>query len=390
MVLSQKGYTGEKLLHAAKLDPFNPDPLHKLGLLYQWNLIQVDLKESVQYLRRAIQRNPLEQEYWLNLARVLQRMGEVHASERALEKAILVFPTSYRGRWVAGNLLLQRGQVEKTLPHFSYILSKYPNQASLVYDVCLKALNNPDFILEKLIPEDPSSLNQYLIYLYGIRDTTSARKAWAKLISLDYKPDRRETIRHVDFLISRAELAYAAQIWKDRLKEEGLPAPSDENPVTNGGFERETVLGGGFDWRTGNVTGAEVIFDHSVFFEGESSLKITFDGKENLDFHHVYQYVALKPNTDYLLKAHMKTKALTTKSGPKIEVRGVGPAFRKESESLIGDNDWKELTVAFSTPSGSQGVIVRVRRMKTPKFDRFISGTVWLDKVHIREIPNNQ
>jgi hypothetical protein len=385
-LLSQKGYTRESLLDAAELDLSNPDPFYKLGIIHQWNLLSVDLEESAHYFQKAIQRNPLEQEYWLNLARVFQRMEDIAAFEHALENAILVFPTSYRGRWIVGNLLLQRGQLEKALPHFSYILSHYPNRGNLVYDVWLKTVDDPDFLLGRLIPSDSSSLNQYLIYLYGARDTESAGKAWAKLISSGYKPDRRETIRHVNFLISCGELTEAAQVWKARLKEEGLPGPPDENLVTNGGFETETGLGGGFDWRIRKVGGAEASFDHSVAFEGESSLKITFNGKENPDFHHVYQYVALKPSTRYLLTARMKTEAVTTKSGPKIEVLGVGPAFRKESKSLIGDNGWNELTIGFRTPARSQGVMVRVRRAKTDKFDRFISGTVWVDKVRIEEI----
>jgi hypothetical protein len=300
----------------------------------------------------------------------------------------MIFPTSYRGRWVAGNLLLQQGELERALPHFAYILAHYPNQSSLVYEVWGKALDDPDFILERLIPKDPSSLKQYLVYLYGIKDTKSAKKAWAKLASLGYKSDRRETIRHIDFLISRRELTEAAQVWKARLQEEGLGIPPDGNTVTNGGFEREKVLGGGFDWRIGTVTGAEVSFDHSVAFEGENSLKIAFNGKENVDFHHVYQYLALKPNTDYLLKAHMKTEGVTTKSGLKIEVWGLGPAFYRASAPplLTGDNDWKELTVPFRTPALSQGVMIRVRRARTDKFDRFISGTVWVDNIQIREI----
>jgi tetratricopeptide (TPR) repeat protein len=97
VVLSQKNYTVKSLLLAAKLDSSNPDPLHKLGVLYQWNLLQLDLKKSARYFRKAIQRNPLEQEYWLNLGRILQRMGEGEASERALENVVFVspiFPTS--------------------------------------------------------------------------------------------------------------------------------------------------------------------------------------------------------------------------------------------------------------------------------------------------------
>jgi len=388
VILSQKGYTRESLLHAARLDPSNPDPFHKLGLFYQWNLLEFDLAESARYFGRAIKRNPLEQEYWLNLARILHRMGKVGPSERALDNAILVFPTSYRGRWVAGNLLLQRGKLERALPHFSYILSQYPSQSSLVYGVWEKAVDDPDFILERLIPADPSSLKHYLAYLYGVRDTESAKKAWAKLTALGYEPDRRETIRHIDFLISCGELIEAGHLWTARLREEGLAVPSDGNLVTNGGFEREMVLGGGFDWRIGTVAGAEISFDQTVAFEGRSSLRLSFNGEENLDFHHVYQYVALKPDADYLLTARMKTQAVTTQSGLKVEVVGVGPAsrrFRRASEPLTGDNTWRRITVPFRTPTHSQGAIIRLRRMRTDKFDRFISGTVWIDDVHIRE-----
>jgi hypothetical protein len=386
MALSQKAYTRENLLEAARMEPSNPDPFQKLGVLHQWNLLQVDLEEAAQYSQRAIERNPLEQEYWLHLAMIFQRMGKPGASDHALQNALLVFPTSYRGRWVAGNLLLQRGELENALPHFSYILSYYPNQSGLVYDIWLKAVNDPDFILERLIPGDPSSLHQYLTYLYGVGDTNSARKSWAKLMSLEQKPDCAKAIRHIEFLISRGELTEASQIWKARLHQEGFDIPSDGNAVTNGGFEREKILGGGFDWKIHPVAGAEISFDQTVAIEGECSLKIAFNGKENVDFHHVSQYVALKPNTPYALTAHMKTKNITTKSGLKIEALGIGPAFYGASKSLTGNNDWNELTVAFRTPDHSQGGIIRVRRTKTDKFDRFISGTVWVDNVQIKEM----
>lgn len=386
MSLSQRAYTRESLLEAVRIDPSNPDPFQKLGVLHQWNLLQVDLKKAARYFQKAIEKNPLEQEYWLHLARIYQRMGEAGASEHALENAILVFPTSYRGRWVAGNLLLQRGKLERALPHFSYILVHYPNQSTLVYEIWGKAVVDPDFILERLIPEDPSSLNRYLAYLYGTKDTKSAKKTWAKLASLGFKADRHQTIRHIDFLISRRDLTEAAQVWKARLQEEGLAVPSDGNTVTNGGFEREKVLGGGFDWRIGTVAGAEVSFDHSVAFAGKNSLKIAFNGKENVDFHHVFQYVALKPNTDYLLRALMKTQGITTKSGLKMEVLGLGPRFYGASESLTGDHDWSEVMVPFRTPALSQGGMIRVRRARTDKFDRFIAGTVWLDNVQITQV----
>jgi tetratricopeptide (TPR) repeat protein len=375
----------ENLLKSTRLNPSNPDPYYRLGLLYQWDIRSIDLKESLKYLRKAIERNPLEQQYYLNLAKILYRSGEENASEQALEKAILVFPTSYQGRWVSGSLLLQQGISEKAIPHFTYILANYPNRSGLVYDVLFKAVNDTDFILEKVVPKDPSSMNQYLAYLYEIGDKESAKKAWEKKASYGIKNDRGENLRHIEFLIAHGDLKEAFRAWKARLQEEGLSIPRDGNLITNGGFEKREVLGGGFDWKIITVPGAEVSFDHSIAFGGKSSLRIVFNGKENVDFRHVYQFVALKPNSEYALKAHIKTMGVTTKSGVKIEISGVGAAFRGTSESLIGDNGWKELMISFRTPPQSQGGLVRVRREKTDKFDRYISGSVWIDNVQLKE-----
>jgi hypothetical protein len=375
----------ENLLRATRLAPSNPDPYYRLGLFYQWDIRHMDLRESAQYFRKAIERNPLEQEYWLNLAKICQRTGERTASEGALENGVTVFPTSYRGRWVSGNLLLLQGDFEKALPHFSYLLAHYPNQSSTVYDVLEKAASDSDFVLEKIVPKDPSSFRQYLSYLYETGDKDSVRKAWAKRFSFGYQADREQTLRHIEFLISRGELNEAFQVWKARLQEEGLSPFSDSNLITNGDFEKDQILGGGFDWKIEKVPGAEVSFDPSVAFEGKRSLKIVFNGKENVDFYHVYQFLPLKSDTEYVLRANVKTQAVTTKSGLKIEVIGVGQAFQRQSEALTGDNEWRELIVSFRTPAQSQGGLVRIRRDKTDKFDRIISGTVWIDQVSLTE-----
>jgi hypothetical protein len=115
-------------------------------------------------------------------------------------------------------------------------------------------------------------------------------------------------------------------------------------------------------------------------------LKIVFNGKENVDFHQVSQYVPLKSDTEYILKAYMKTKGITTRSGLKIEVSGINQETYQVSEPLIGDNDWKEMVASFRTAANSPGGLVRVRRERINKFDRLISGTVWIDNVQLTEV----
>jgi tetratricopeptide (TPR) repeat protein len=383
--LLQSQPSEKAFLRALRFTPLNPGPFYGLSLFHQWDLQHVDIKKSFAYLGQAIKRDPLEQAYWITLAKVYQRSGEKEAMEQALENAILVYPSSFQGRWAIGTLFLQEGTLEKALSHFIYILRYYPEQSGLVYDVWSKMVDDPDFLLEKLVPNEPSSLRDYLFYLYENKDSESAKKVWQKKMSLGFKANRTETLRHIDFLISSNELNEAREVWEARLQEEGVALQSDGNVIVNGGFEKERILGGGFDWKIADVPGAKVSFDQSVACEGRSSLKITFDGKENVDFHHIYQIVPLKPSRDYLLRAYMKTKGVTTKSGLKLETYGIDSTFYGSSETLTGDNEWKELSISFRTTAQSQAGVVRVRREKTNKFDRIISGTVWIDNVRLSE-----
>ncbi len=375
----------ERLLRANRLAPLNPDPYYRLGLFHQLEFQNIQPLKSLEFFCKAVERNPLELEYWKSLAMIFQRMGEGEAFERALQNVILVFPTGYPGRWAVGNLLLQQGDSEKALPHFSYILAHYPDLSGMVYDVWRRVAKNPDFLLENLIPKDPSAYSQYLLSLYREGDKEVVKKVWQRRASLGYKAKRPEFIHHINYLISHGDLNEAYRTFVAGLRQEGLPIPSRENLIVNGGFEVDKVMGDGFDWRIEPISGVEVFFDHTVAKEGKRSLKISFNGKENVDFSHVFQFVSLKPNHKYLLKAHLKTKALTTQSGIKLEIVGIGPAFYRTSETLTGDNDWRELSISFETPEKSQGGVVKFRRERTDKFDRFISGTVWIDNVRIIE-----
>jgi hypothetical protein len=382
---SRRAFNQDQLLLAAQIDLDNPDPFYQLSVLHQWDLRHMDLRKSNDYLRQAIKRTPLQQDYWLHLAMIFQNMDQMEDSERALEKALFVFPSGYRGRWIAGSLLLQQGAPEKALPHFSYILAHYPDESRSIYDLWQVVAKDSNFILEKLIPKDYASLRQYLIYLYEEREMEKAQKVWKRIESLGYQPDQKDTIRHIKFLISQGELKEAFQVWRTQVAVEEASIPADGNLVNNPGFEIEKSLGSGFDWTIDQTPGAAVSIDHSVAFEGKSSLKILFNGRENNDFYHVYQWIPWKPHTDYYLKVHMKTEGMTTQSGPKMEVSGIDSALYGASASLTGDNDWKELRMAFRTPTQSQGGLLRVTRQKAKNSDRSISGTVWIDDVRLFE-----
>src|SRR4030042_6521637 len=89
VTLYQANLSKESLLKAIQITPSYSDPYYRLGLFYQWEIRNINPKESLNYLLMAIERNPLEQEYWLNLARIYRSLGKTSAFEKAFKKDIL-------------------------------------------------------------------------------------------------------------------------------------------------------------------------------------------------------------------------------------------------------------------------------------------------------------
>ena len=92
--------------------------------------------------------------------------------------------------------------------------------------------------------------------------------------------------------------------------------------VWNGGSENEP-RDGGFDWRFLPVEGAEMRWDAADLHSGRRSLRVDFDGKNNVDFENVWQYVPVPPSTRYRFSAFFRTEDLTTDSGIHFDIRDV-------------------------------------------------------------------
>jgi tetratricopeptide (TPR) repeat protein len=220
--LLQSSPSKENFLRAIRLIPLSPDPYYRMSLFHEWEMKSIDPEESLKFLKKAIERNPFEQRYWLDLAQLLHLKGEKKDSEQVLEKAISVFPTGYRGRWVSGTLLIQQGSFEKAIPHFAYILSHYPNRSRLVYEISSRAIDDKDLLIERLLPRDPSSINRYIGYLCEIGDHELAKRAWRKKVSYGFKSNREETIRYIELLIGHGDLNEGFEVWEDALRSKGL------------------------------------------------------------------------------------------------------------------------------------------------------------------------
>ena len=65
----------ENFLETVRLIPLSSDPFYRMSLFHEWEMKIVDPQESLKFLSGAIERNPFEQRYWLNLAELLHLLG---------------------------------------------------------------------------------------------------------------------------------------------------------------------------------------------------------------------------------------------------------------------------------------------------------------------------
>ena len=157
--------------------------------------------------------------------------------------------------------------------------------------------------------------------------------------------------------------------------------------MTNAGFEKE-MTGLGFNWRyTANSKDKWTIRrSMSRAFNGTHSLKIIFEGKENISFVHLYQIVPVDPLKTYRLTYAWQSKDISTDQGPFVEIYGYDcQGLYVKGPMILGTNDWKKQHIEFTVPGDCDAVVIRLRRKASHRFDNKIAGTVWLDNFELEE-----
>ena len=128
-------------------------------------------------------------------------------------------------------------------------------------------------------------------------------------------------------------------------------------------------------------------FDRETKHSRERSLRLRFDGTQNLTDSGVHQSVWLTPGR-YLFRAWLRSRELSTDEGISFNLTsegGPGPSFT--TEPVLGSNDWKPVERVFVAPAGTRLARISLVRKQLLKFDNKLAGTLWIDQVSIGHEP---
>jgi len=322
--------------------------------------------------------NPYQSAYWLDLALAYYSIGAEYEQQQAILKATSVDPTTPDVAWNAASFFLAQGKVPEALHQFSVVM-RDPDMVTQSLDLCWRFSHDVSAI-EAILPPDPDVYLQFVQLLIMKNEWEAAHHVWSALLRLNQGFDYHQALFYVESLLRKHDVAGASEAWKELASRSATldHYSRTDNLVLNGDFA-EKILNAGFDWRY-SAQGVTVSLDTTEFHSGSRSLLISYTGG-GADSG-MFQYVPVKPNTQYTVSAWVKSEELQTANGPRISVSDVyDDKLYAVTQETVGTTVWHRLESSFQTVPETELLVIRFTR---DPGNTHIKGQFWVDEVSLR------
>jgi hypothetical protein len=227
-------------------------------------------------------------------------------------------------------------------------------------------------------------------FLSAKGDFEGAYQAWDQIVSNHSLFPYSSADPYLERLLNHGRYQDAWGVWQELKNMNVITKPADldgDNLVFNGGFE-QSPLEAGFDWRSRPAPYVSLDFADRSAYQGERCLRIDFTVSQNDEFEPASQILPAIPNQAYVLTASVRSKDITSDSGPRLRV--IDPAcpscLNASTGPTVGTTPWHRVTLEFSAGAQTQALRLSVWRPRGRTFPNEITGSFWLDSVSIRAL----
>jgi len=365
-------------------NPVYPAALANLLHLYGQS---PDPNQVIHLYLTAVRLSPFDAGYLADLAQANDWAGRTDLSLPLFQRAQKLFPNSPDINWKLANFYIRSGNTEDALLALKKILSSNIIDKNQIFALSDRAGIDSVTVVDKLLPPDILAYFAYLNFETQRGNFSAAQETWNRLLSLNSPFEPKEAFPFLDNLIKAHELDSASRVWSSLVSRfpDRIPSPaSANNLITNGNLQAD-ILDGAFDWRVFPVSGVAVNQDSIGPSVDARSLRVEFDGTQNLYYGSVLQFVPAQPRTKYTFSAFTRSQALTTEAGVGVQISHAYDPTKilGSTEPLMGTAPWSEQSFSFETPSETRLLIVRIVRLPSQKFDNKIAGAFWLSRVSL-------
>ena len=342
-----------------------------------WMIAPQDTEDLI---KSASQHYPLDARQWLDLAKISASQGDFGQVDRLLKKAIAIRPLHRPTLWSAAQIALQTGDAELAERQLRQWLQLYPRDTGQALFIGSRWIDDPGELLDRMLPSQREYLEEAMEVALRRNDFPLADAVWQRLAP---KPALDDPIflQYVEVLLKQGEVEHAAELWSER-------DPSwQPGMLANGNFSRALGASLGLNWRRRFAPpGVQIERDPGQSYSSPASLKIEFNGKENVNLTRPWIWIPVEPGARYRLSGVWRADGLTTRALPYLQLSARRGRLRETIEIPGTDFNWTPWEIEFSVPEGSRLVRLQVRRDSTRAFDRNIDGTLWLDDFRLEPV----
>jgi hypothetical protein len=371
---------------AARLEPENAGNWYLLGRYWQYTLDEPDPRRAIMNYRHALALNPRSATTWLDLATAYESEGDLPNARAALLQAKLAYPLSADVSWRYGNFLLRQDQIPQAFAEIRRAAYADPKRSAEAFSRSWRVAPDINSILNQVLPPDRDGYLSVIRELSADGQLAAALTVWQRLVSIHPALTLSDAIPFSDLLIQKRQLSDARRVWNDALRLSNTPKNIDPpgSLLWDGGFE-SGVRGGAFAWTFGpSYGGVQSSIDTRQKHSGKSSLRLTFDGRHNVNFDGVCNNAEVRPETNYRLSAWIRTQTLTTDQGLRLRLNWYSdghPGGSIETPDVQGTQPWTFIQMLWTSGKDVRYVRVCIVRNTSGKLDSQIQGSAWVDDV---------
>lgn len=342
------------------------------------------VRAAVKSYEEALRRDPASAYRWLDLGEALLADGQREKAKQCIAQAGSLGPRIPYVLLRVASFYYQTEETSLANSFMQRVLAVTDQFDALAFSYFDRMNNDVAQTLREGIPADKRAAQAYFLHLLSLGNSPDAAAGWAWLASHSYADDASAD-NYVAFLVRNKSYDEALNVWSTEMGNRNGDFPAS-NALFNGSFEREPV-GQVFDWRVQKREGVQLSRDRTTASSGEWSMRVEFEGKENIAFQDLTQMAVVRPGP-YIFHASIRTNNITTDQGVRFRIYDTESPARLNvmTEQFSGTNGWRGIDTGFTV--GPETRLIEVQFIRTPsrKFDNKITGTSWIDDLKLQPV----
>jgi tetratricopeptide (TPR) repeat protein len=343
---------------------------------------------------KAVSLSPYDYKPRELLASIQEARGDRLAAEKSLRAAVALAPNYVDTHWRLANLLLRTGNLDESGDEFQKAITEGSSLLPITLELLWRSSKGDAARLRPLINDDQARI-EFAEFLLNHQRVDEAVDVFGH-IDRSTKLSSARTSGFLTALITAGDFEFAKKAWIGLIGD-NTGGEAQDSVIWNGGFESDILVNyTQFDWTVAPTDYAKLSIDSGTAHSGKRSLRIDFAGRDTTKLDsEIKQVIVARPATAYRLQWYVKTEALATPEGPRVEISIApgGQIVTLSSPVGSGSTDWHQMTVDFvspTAPTGSVALYLKIVRKPEFSYDDPTQGTVWFDDFTSKELVKNR